>query len=248
MSNSNSNSLFHFTKSSDILQNILKNGFLPRYSLEDATWSGLTTLEFVAFPMVCFCDIPLERINEHVGFYGSYGLGLSREWAIRNGLNPIFYLSKSSSLGSNFLSSLKAAVVADKTKPKDNHTTPQLHIIMAHMKPLSGTMVVAGKPVNKDFYHESEWRFVPNINDVPLAISQTTYNKETKMGELNNALESKAMLAFTPEDVRYIFVKGDADIPPLVDFMNSQLSHISVASMKILMTRITSLEHIAKDI
>eukprot|EP01034_Spumella_vulgaris_P011525 gene11525-14663_t len=70
-------------------------GFWPRYSLEDFRWqvSGPNSHEFAAFPMVCFCDIPLSRIDEHVGFYGSYGLGLSREWGIRAGLNPVQYIA-----------------------------------------------------------------------------------------------------------------------------------------------------------
>jgi len=86
-------SLFHFTKSMDVLQTILKEGFWPRYCLEDVQWQGHDTYEFVAYPMVCFCDIPISRISEHVGFYGSYGIGLTKQWGIKNNLNPVFYFS-----------------------------------------------------------------------------------------------------------------------------------------------------------
>jgi hypothetical protein len=240
--------LFHFTKSLDVLQSILKSSFVPRFSLEDVTWLGITQLEYFAFPMVCFCDIPLGRIDEHVDFYGGYGLGLSREWAVKSGLNPIFYLSRSSPLGASFLSALRAAIKADKAKKKEERTSPSLHVIMAHMKPLSGNMVIGGKPASKDFYLENEWRFVPRIEGMPLALTKELYDDDSKRNTFNDTLGTKALLGFSPDDIRYIFVKADADIPPLVDFMNSQLGHLSVTAMKILTTRITSLEHIEKDI
>ena len=95
-----SHTLFHFTKSLDTLQGILKNGFWPRYSLEDFNWYS-QAIDFISYPMVCFCDIPLTRIGDHVGFYGEYGLGLTKKWAITNGLNPLFYLSQPTSTKKN---------------------------------------------------------------------------------------------------------------------------------------------------
>jgi len=240
--------LFHFTKSLDVLQSILKDSFFPRFSLEDVTWLGITKLEYFAFPMVCFCDIPLGRIDEHVDFYGAYGLGLSREWAIKSGLNPIFYISRSSPLGASFLSALRAAIKSDKVKKKEERTSDQIKIIMAHMKPLSGNILIRDKPTSKDFYLESEWRFVPRIDEIPLAITKPIYDDESKLNAFNDTLRTKALLRFSPNDIRYIFVKADADIPPLVDFMNKELGKLSVIEMKILTTRITSLEHIEKDI
>ena len=109
-------------------------------------------------------------------------------------------------------------------------------------------MIVDGKPRPKEFYLESEWRYVPRINGVPLALVKEYYEDETIIKKNNDILKSKAPLRFEPDDVRYIFVKSDADILLLVDFMNSQLGHLSHDAMKILTTRITSLEQIAKDI
>ncbi len=248
MAQPKSTTLFHFTKSVDVLQSILKNGFYPRLSLEDATWLGISNLEYFAYPMVCFCDIPLGRIQEHVSFYGSYGVGLSREWAIKNGLNPVFYLSKSSPLVGSFLTSIRAAIDADKPKKPEDRTSQELHIILTHMKPLDGTMVVVGTPVSKEFYLENEWRCVPRLDGEPIGLTKKQYDDEDLRNKYNDDLKAKASLAFSAEDIRYVFVKSDADIPPLVDFMNSQLGHLSVSSMKILITRITSIEQIGKDV
>lgn len=59
--------------------------------------------DFVAFPMVCFCDIPLSRIDEHIGFYGRFGIGMTRKWAEQNGLNPVLYASGSNNLTKELL-------------------------------------------------------------------------------------------------------------------------------------------------
>ncbi len=75
-----SDTLFYFTKNIDTLKSILKNGFWPRYSLEDFNWYN-PQMGSIAYPMVCFCDIPLIRPREHVSFYGDYGLGMTKQWA-----------------------------------------------------------------------------------------------------------------------------------------------------------------------
>lgn len=92
-----SENLFHFTKSVDYLKNILGNGFLPRYSLED-TQAFDIGLDYIGYPMVCFCDIPISRISEHTAFYGGYGLGMTKEWGLKNGLQPLLYASRGGKL------------------------------------------------------------------------------------------------------------------------------------------------------
>ena len=88
-----SHTLFHFTSQLAVLKSILKEGFWPKYCLEDVVWVAQEQLEYVAFPMVCFCDIPLARIDEHVDFYGGFGVGLTKDWALRNGMNPVLYIA-----------------------------------------------------------------------------------------------------------------------------------------------------------
>jgi len=51
-----------------------------------------------AIPMVCFCDIPLSQLVSHIDTYGKYGLGMSKEWGIKKGLNPVIYFNKNSLL------------------------------------------------------------------------------------------------------------------------------------------------------
>jgi Putative abortive phage resistance protein AbiGi, antitoxin len=48
--------------------------------------------------IVCFCDLPLSNLSEHLNFYGNYGIGLTKEWGIGKGINPVIYLSQASEL------------------------------------------------------------------------------------------------------------------------------------------------------
>lgn len=53
--------------------------------------------ETILIPMVAFCNIPLTQVG-HFVYYGDYGIGLSREWAIKNNVKPVRYIVDNSSL------------------------------------------------------------------------------------------------------------------------------------------------------
>lgn len=53
---SNSNSLFHYTRTYDNLCGILRNGFKPKYCKET-----LLNGSIIGLPLVSFCDIPITR-------------------------------------------------------------------------------------------------------------------------------------------------------------------------------------------
>lgn len=86
MANISSETLFHFTgreKGKETLLSILENGFYPRYCIENlSSYNENTESQYPAFPMVCFCDIPLTRIKTHTKHYGEYAIGLKKlgEW------------------------------------------------------------------------------------------------------------------------------------------------------------------------
>lgn len=85
-----SNSIIHFTNSSEALKGILRNNFRITYCKETIQLDKQTVTFHV--PMVSFCDIPLFEIKNHIDSYGNYGLGLTKEWAIKNKLNPVIYI------------------------------------------------------------------------------------------------------------------------------------------------------------
>lgn len=64
-----SETLFRFIKEMKFLKDILRGkAFLPRYCMEDLAWRGPLpdgSSSDLAYPMTCFCDIPLSRISDH---------------------------------------------------------------------------------------------------------------------------------------------------------------------------------------
>lgn len=242
-----SHTLFHFTKSRDVLKLVLKNGFWPRYCLEDIQWLGQEEHPYIAYPMVCFCDIPLSRIEEHVGFYGEFGLGLTKSWAESNGLNPVVYISAGNNISHSFV---KLNAHANQISDEDevNNAKVTMRYLYAHAKPLEGTMVVDGSPVTKEFYQESEWRYVPKDDNIDEYLTKENYNDETKLSKAHEKTQQHSILSFSPNDIKYIFVKSDSDIPDIINFIQTEMDTYPSADLKVLMSRVTSLESISSDV
>lgn len=243
-----SHTLFHFTKNIDFLKDILVNGFWPRYCLEDLRWyTGSQTRS--AYPMVCFCDIPLSRVDEHVGFYGNYGIGVSREWARNNELSPVIYLNENTPQHQ----SLKSILLGNlKNKGYYPNSDSDVNNIMSHIKPIEGEMIINGKPVFKEFYQENEWRYA--ISGIALSLKsrpwlyEEDYKNEHILVCENLKSKEHYSLKLSPSDIKYIFVKSDSDIPHMVNFIQTQLDSYPSSDLKILLSRIVSLETISRDI
>ena len=188
--------LFHFTNNVSNLIAILTNNFYPRYSLEN--YSAFYTkdmakrLKFtnIAIPMVCFCDIPLSSIRNHINVYGRYAIGLSKEWGGRKNISPVMYALKNSISAKVIRKSFNAT---EKCIHKSNKHLEELYSvdpeykpdkkdklidalsdelagvenglidIMAFTKNYSGAFLRDGKKYrNVCFYDEREWRYVPD--------------------------------------------------------------------------------------
>lgn len=96
------NALFHYTKSIDNLNGIIENGFEHRHVQEDLPLRGFRESFFSKFPgvieyrfgweLVCFCDIPLSNIGDHIDQYGKYCIAMEKEWGISRGVTPVRYV------------------------------------------------------------------------------------------------------------------------------------------------------------
>jgi hypothetical protein len=208
-------------------------------------FSGSET--YTAYPMVCFCDIPLSRIDDHVGFYGSFGIGVTRRWAISNGLSPVLYLNNNShqkSAFKNFFTNNLNGKEIYKGSYADHNN------LMSSIKPVEGRMLINREVISKEFYQESEWRFV--VCDSSAGLKPFMYKRDFEnIEELNTEnIKSKKhhSLKISPSDISYIFVKSESDIPSLVNFIQTELDIYSGADIKILLTRIVSMETIRRDL
>ncbi|MGR6831350.1 abortive infection system antitoxin AbiGi family protein [Aliivibrio wodanis] len=241
-----SHTLFHFTQSRETLKLIFKNGFWPRYCLEDVRWFGFKSFDYIAYPMVCFCDIPLSKIDDHVNFYGEFGIGLTREWAIKNGLNPILYVAGDNHITQSFRELNDHANKSEGEQQTRAKVT--MRYLLAHTKPTEGQMVMNNKPVDKLFYQESEWRFVPKDSEAPEYLVKSNYEDEAVFNEANELTLKNCALTISPQDVKYIFVKSDTDIPDMINFIQTDLDGFANSDIKVLMSRVVSLESIRQDI
>ena len=88
-------SLFHYPQKLDNLKRILAQGFKPNYCEENFSLSDKPDL-IVGIPLVSFCDIPLTRITNFKIRYKEYAIGLSKDWGLKNGVNPVFYATPNS--------------------------------------------------------------------------------------------------------------------------------------------------------
>lgn len=252
MPNISSESLFHFTRTFENLKGILKKEFHPRYSFELLEFEGKNNVES-AYPMVCFCDIPLSQVKEHLKTYGNYGIGMSREWVYLKGLNPVLYLKKGSIL-SDWL-----RIILESTQPLNAAEDPLargikggLLNVLRYTKPFEGQSSRTGEFVK--FYNEREWRYVPFLyedqNGKQNFINQLLKKdrNDEDLLKLDDFILEQVKLKFDPKDIKYIIVENEHQILEMVDYLHQVKSpKYDDDSIKILTSRIITSEQIKKD-
>ena len=162
MSNVSSTDLFHFVREEQYLHEIIKNkGFWPYYCVEYC-WAG----KHWAIPMVCFCDIPLSQIQNHINKYGGkgYGIGMSKKWAVESGLSPVLYASYKSNLYrkiKDFSYTLTPSISENDLSIAER--------LMYRIKRVTASESeqnhINGNIKKTKFYNEREWRYVPKVTD-----------------------------------------------------------------------------------
>jgi hypothetical protein len=242
--NPRTKTLFHFTSSLDTLLRILREGFWPQFCLEDVRWLEDGKTQWMAWPMVSFCDIPISRLHEHTEFYGCYGIGVYREPWESTGLNPVLYVSPDSTVR-KFL----REVVLDSKKIDNDRMKTAAMVMMAYCKPMRGR--VHGIEKEKDFYSECEWRFIPSIETCPekskFFLNEKEFHDDRLLERANNDRRQGQMLQFQPDDVRYIAVKSRDEVHKVVQFINTELKHPD-HERDLLITRIIALDEISSDL
>ena len=93
--NISANTLFHFVSQRKFLKDILHGKLIPRYCVEHFEINDYLKGD-VVIPMKCFCDIPLSQIYEHTNTYGKFAIGITEEWAQKEGITPVIYIHNQS--------------------------------------------------------------------------------------------------------------------------------------------------------
>lgn len=144
------------------------------------------------------------------------------------------------------------ANTADKFgKVKEN-----LSHFLKYIKPYEGRFFRNGKYLDKNikFYDEREWRYVPDkatLRDAKVKDSYIAevYKNPIQRRAINIKIAKHAKLNFKPDDIRFIIVPKDNEIPKMLEELENIFGNIATMNeMKILGTRLISLEQIIEDI
>lgn len=260
MSNISPNCLFHFTPKAEYLIGILKNEFLPRYCMEEIKLHDHGDFNEISsgIPMVCFCDISLSQLSKHISTYGSYGIGMNKEWGIKNKLNPLIYINEKSKVAEPFgriaLTALKLMKADIKTENKLNRDLINLaddwRTLAMYLKPYEGSLIRNNSQIkNIRFYDEREWRYLPETGGEASTISLTEDEMKDpiKLANENQKLE-KYKLSFEPHDIKYIFVKSESEIHSMVEALRGIKSpKYDSKTIDILTSKILTTHQILED-
>ena len=224
--------LFHYTSGIDHLASIMNNYFMPFYCMESIEYLNLpeSNIEGMAYPLVCFCDLPLSRQKKHKGKFGEYGIGMNKEWGIKNLLTPVIYSHPRSitSVSLNILINIGESV--KKNLPDDfNKFRNSVSLLLMHFKSYEGKQYnkqsksFVGEPTR--FYNEREWRYIPlNIDGLKLHLEMDEYQNNVILDIENKLIQKNNRLKFNLNDVEFLFLKDKAEIDLFISKISPKYS------------------------
>ena len=251
------NTLFHFTQLKGLEGILSSGGFYCQYSdehFEHILPEG-NPFSFSFIPMISFCDLTitqLARDSVHTEHFGSYGIGLTKEWGIRNKISPVLYVHKESR-PTNQLTELIEKL---KTLPKEegekfiftqaSELIDELVDSFKFIKPYTGKWQkgeIKGEEDSIIYYNEREWRYCPSMNENRVLSASIEDNKEEKE-KLNLEMKGK-MITFHPEEIKFIIIQNKSDIPNIVNIIKAM--NIDENRKNEVITKIITFEEINTD-
>jgi len=232
------NSIIHYTNSLETLKLILEQGFKIKYCYEKLQLGvGFSN---TAHPMISFCDIPLSNAKQHFNAYGKYGIGLTKDWAFKNKINPVLYIDRHSSI---------AEVIHELIKSKEQ--VEQIQRLKSCTKNYAGK--VERENISEEeyrFYDEREWRFIPTKEDKEFAKCRSAISIPKNSYDINkhkyNEQVSSYRIKFEPDDISYIIVKSTSEITEIITFLRSKYK-CTGNQLDILFSKVCSTEQIEAD-
>lgn len=240
-----SSAVVHLTHTKDNLLGILSENFKLKFCKEALPFK---TGGFIRVPMVSFCDIPFSQIKDHKQKYGEYGIGLTKEWAIRNRLNPVLYVEPKSMLAESYDSALQYFHEFRREDILTGMAYRHLLDFLRYMKPYQGDLVrKSGTTPDYMFYDEREWRYVPSVDDCDVMhYMETDFDDLSIESEANVSIE-KIRLKFEIADIKYILIKSDNDIHDFMVMLKSFSHRYTNEDIELLATRIMICQNIIPD-
>lgn len=260
------NTLFNFVRDKWVLMENIKNmRMCPRYVEENVSYLNLNfgkqEIKNVSFPMICFCDIPVHKLKDHVendpktnsGGYGKYGIGLDKKWCEGQGFQPITYLNRNSRSCKELEAMMNKGLrdVYEEIDIDENFFDYVLNNLKLS-KPLAGDMYMGGVKVNKNFHDEREWRFLPKVPNVEESFFNDAISPEMMTRGIREKLsdglkvEESTHIKLEIDAIKYIFVDTEDDRAELISVINERFKENFLDAMT-LASKILVYEHIKGD-
>lgn len=232
-----SKALFHLTGDYETLCKILTmGGFWPRYCVE-VGWGDNQDIQW-AVPMVCFTDIPMKHIQEHMDWYGNYGLGMSRKWAIANGrICPVLYLNKMSKSVIN--------AIAKRSRNSGQICMADYEIFSLIKNYEGKTKKNHDKLEKKILYEEREWRYIPILPKERRFYRVETHSVPNWEDLNNSTIEYKA--SFHASDIDYIILNYESERVRLMNDLDTIFGTLSPNELLALKSKIITREYIEQN-
>jgi hypothetical protein len=217
--------LFHYTNKLDHLISIMNDNFKPFYCLESLEHLNLTELkiEGMAYPLVCFCDLPLGRHEEHKEKFGNYGIGMNKDWGIKNHLSAVVYSNKESmtALGLRVLIKMGHLLQKKLTEYEFRAFNNSVSILIMNYKQYEGRSydkkdkIFSKEPTR--FYNEREWRYIPfEVEGLKLNLEIAEYQNSDILAKENKTIQANNRLMFNLNDVNFLFLNDETEIEPFL--------------------------------
>ncbi|MCE5163772.1 abortive infection system antitoxin AbiGi family protein [Plesiomonas sp. PI-19] len=243
--------LFHFTDKNGLFR-LLESTFKVSYARERI--EGKQTVKSFGIPMISFCDLKLSELKVHMGKYGSYGIGMTKEWANRKGLNPVWYVNKYCNFADEFSLALDGIFTAwdveENAERVARLSDDYMRIVNTYryIKNYEGTLIRQGEQTpNFRFADEREWRFVPPIGTkgvLPFVPVEKIATQEQKAA-YNDKID--VSLHFTPDDIKYLIVNDDNEITELINHLRVHKDRFEPSVIDRLASRILTAKQINND-
>jgi len=269
MSTYRTQSLFHYTKSSNNIISILEAKKLyPNYCKEDLSTEKHP--DFVlGIPQICFCDIPLSMANVLVDNYGHYAIAFKKSWGLDNWCNPITYVNDDRIIDAAIHNMKRILELRRETREVEkavlsgfinnmNVFIKELEDTRSRIYSLGFLKKYSGEWKKKTYcnYQENEWRYIiPDWDKDVKWMNEKEYddwrgNVRKAKPQPSQGLKKKG-LKFSINDIQHIVVKKENEITPfvkkLLQLKDAGKLKITDREMSLLLTKIISFERIAAD-
>lgn len=249
------NILFHFTEK-EALFSILASDFKVSYAREIII--SPTYRRELGVPMVSFFDLKVSELSKFIDDdYGHYGVGLKKEWAYRENISPVMYMSRAATMTDKLIEGIDGIFnhinkLDDLQElQKANNDYQNILNIYRYIKNYDGELHRPGHQPNLNyrFADEREWRYVPDILTdgiwpfIPLNIIKSKEEKK----EINKTVEH-LNLSFEPDDIQYLIVKNDSEINELITHLEKVKGRFDLQTRLRLTSRILTIDQIHNDI